>query len=100
MEASFISLQSTPCWVYIAEKEKSAEGLQVGFCRSLPVMLERTGHDKLLYYRQFSTPTDALGHKLLLEELSGESLQLTISSINPEMRDLHNDFIISRSIAD
>ena len=76
-----ISLNYTPCWVYISEKKKSAGLLQVGYCRTLPIMLTHTAEDNLLYYRQFSTLGDGLGHKLLLEDLSTDSLYLTIRSV-------------------
>lgn len=100
MEDGIISLCCTPCWVYVSEKKNPAGQLRVGYCRTLPVMLAHTAEDSLLYYRQFSTLSDGLGHKLLLEELSSQSLYLTIQSINPEMRDLHDDFIIRRHAGD
>ena len=95
MEDGTIPLDCRPCWVYVSEAKSGAGQLQVGYSRTLPGMLAGTGEHRLLYYRQFSTISDGLGHKLLLEELSTESLLLTIRVVNPAMNDLHTDFIMN-----
>lgn len=41
----------------------------------------------LLYYRKFDNLFDALGHRLLLERLSDESLYQLVQNTNFEMKD-------------
>lgn len=79
------------CWIYISQ-DLAGSTLHIGYAHDLVAMLEELGEKQLLFYRQFAHLTDGLGHKLLLEKLGEESLRHTIRRLNPEMRDLKEDF--------
>ncbi|HZJ74517.1 MAG TPA: hypothetical protein VFC87_06910 [Perlabentimonas sp.] len=46
---------------------------------------------KLVYYRNYSSPFDALAHKFLLESLSAETVMHNIKQVNPTLNDLESE---------
>lgn len=75
------------CWVYITRK---AEGnsRQIKYTVDLNSKLHGIQDAALIYYRSFDNVMDALGHKLLLENLSTQSVDCIIRKTNPRMQDL------------
>lgn len=49
---------------------------------------QQPSEDKLLYFRMFNDMQEAIGHKLLMEHLSRESIEVNIRSVNPRMIDM------------
>lgn len=82
------------CWVYIIRVSEVGDKLQVAIAPDLPRMLRDSARHQIVYYRQFSTTLDAVAHKLLLTSLENDSLQELIRSVNPEMRNLQQEFRI------
>ena len=69
-------------WVYILQKGTKPE-YRIGYATDLsPITDESNLHGvKLVYTRRFQHPLEALGHKLLLENVSKASLERIIDSI-------------------
>lgn len=82
----------TNCWVYILREKPEAKGMEIAYALSLKDLLHHARNANLLYYRQFNQVSEAMGHKLLLENLSPDSLYSYITRMNPEMRDLCEEF--------
>lgn len=81
----------TICWVYITRTPRTDE-LFICYTLNLADELARNPHLILLYYRRFENIHDAIGHKLLLEQLSTASVSLIINRLNPHDIDLRNEF--------
>ena len=86
----------TNCWVYILQQKQAPKALRIAFAMTAKEMLHQTSPAELLYYRQFTQVSEAMGHKLLLENLSADSLYSCIQHLNPLMRDLNEEFRESR----
>lgn len=85
------------CWIYIARECKPPQQFHIGAAIDLPQLLNDNAQKVLLYYRQFPNVLDGLAHKLLLAEMNRTSLTQLIRGMNPEMRDLNNDFKINNT---
>lgn len=77
------------CWVYI-QKIKNRT-----FRVELAVDIERrisglNSSCSIIYCKQFSSTISALGHKLLLDQLSNSSLLRIIKKENPELTNLRD----------
>jgi len=86
-------LTYTNCWVYILQKKEETKNPEIAYTISFKDLLRQCRDAELLYYRQFNQMTEAMGHKLLLENLSADSLYVYITQMNPEMTDLSKDFL-------
>ncbi|MDH6344301.1 hypothetical protein M2480_003188 [Parabacteroides sp. PFB2-12] len=84
--------EASPCWVFIYREDEKAYRLQIGFSRGLPQMLAQSIGKTLLYYRQFPSTDDGLAHKLLLENLSSDSLHQRILRTNAQLNNLLQEF--------
>ncbi|MDH6314242.1 hypothetical protein M2137_003041 [Parabacteroides sp. PFB2-10] len=82
----------SPCWVFICRGNEEEHRLQIGFSRTLPQMLAQSIGKSLLYYRQFPSLDDGLAHKLLLKNLSGDSLLQRILRTNAQLKNLLQEF--------
>lgn len=49
---------------------------------------QETSENKMLYIQAFFSMQEAIGYKLFLESLSGDSLKINIQSLNPQMKNL------------
>ncbi|WP_277465450.1 hypothetical protein [Parabacteroides sp. PF5-6] len=83
---------NTNCWIYILRQRQTPGTMRITFSLMAKEMLQHAPQADLLYYRQFTQVAEALAHKLLLENLSTNSLYSYIQHINPEMKDLNTDF--------
>lgn len=69
-----------------------------GSSKAIPFIFDKLFHSDqpiVVYYRIFSNHIDALGHKLLLQTLSKETLWRIINVDNPEHINLHIELIDS-----
>ena len=75
-------------WVYIFVDTLTQE-LHIGFTFNLH---KRFSHpdalEKLIYYRSFRDPFDALAHKHLLDCLTKESVMHKLKQMNPNLKSL------------
>lgn len=85
---------NTNCWVYILRQRQKPDTVRITFSLKAKEMLQQGDLADLVYYRQFTQVAEALAHKLLLENLSIDSLYSYIQHINPEMKDLNTDFTV------
>jgi len=75
-------------WVYIFLDKESME-LNIGLTFNLPKRFSKPdATEKLIYYRSFSDPFDALAHKHLLDSLTIESVMHRIKQMNPNLKSL------------
>ncbi|MDD4671402.1 MAG: hypothetical protein PHI03_00545 [Bacteroidales bacterium] len=75
-------------WVYILYNIKSQE-INIGLSFNLLNRFSNLDRiEKLVYYRSFSNPFDALAHKFLLESISGKSIMHNIKQTNPTLSSL------------
>ena len=75
-------------WVYILFNFKTRE-MNIALSFNLSKQLSNFDTaQKLVYYRNFSSPFDALAHKFLLENLSFESVMHNIKQENPTLSNL------------
>jgi len=81
----------TTSWVYITRHTCTGEQL---VCHTLDLAgaLNAAPHLQLVYYRRYDNIADAMGHKLLLEQLSAPSLRAIIQRTNPHNDDLRKEF--------
>jgi len=80
-----------PTWVYIFVDKRSQE-LNIGFTFNLFKRFCRTDTlEKLIYYRSFGDPFDALAHKHLLDSLTKESVMQKLKKLNPSLKSLIPD---------
>jgi len=80
-------------WVYIFFDTGCLE-LNIGLTLDLPKRFSKLDAlSKLLYYRSFSDPFDALAHKHLLDSLSKESVMHRIKKMNPNLKSLIPEII-------
>ena len=86
---------NTICWVYIYTDGKKAEGsFRIAYHLDLREEMKRlSGDAKLISFRRFHNIADALGHKLLLEHLSRDSLDELILRMNPNGADLRREIL-------
>ncbi len=75
---------SASAWVYVLQSHERG-GCRVGQSADLRdlVRWEHKDDERVVYLRPFADPLDALGHKLLLEQLSDASLQRLIQMRKP-----------------
>jgi hypothetical protein len=78
---------SLPCWIYILQDDSNAE-YQIGYAMKDVARHVSTHEGKLVYLRIFDDFTDAIGHKLFLEQISTPSLRRIVRMHNPELNDL------------
>ncbi|MCK9453045.1 MAG: hypothetical protein M0Q90_15230 [Bacteroidales bacterium] len=75
-------------WVYIFVNALSRE-LHIGFTFNLYTRFSHPDDlEKLIYYRSFSDPFDALAHKHLLDSLTKESVMHKLKQMNPNLKSL------------
>ncbi|MBN1990152.1 MAG: hypothetical protein JW783_12190 [Bacteroidales bacterium] len=78
-------------WVYIIINTSTQE-LSIGLTFNPSKRITRvTPAEKVVYYRSFTNPFDALAHKHLLEELSRESIIRNVTQQNPTLRNLTSE---------
>ncbi|MDR1644772.1 MAG: hypothetical protein LBS05_02950 [Tannerellaceae bacterium] len=79
MEAPSCTNGSTPCWIYILQEGKETD-YQIGYTLDLPERMRKVKGNgaRLVYLRKFDDISDAIGHKLFLEEISQASLRRII----------------------
>lgn len=92
MKDKFIPYDNQPCWVSVYARREQCAHYCIGFDLTLPQMLARQPEMRLLYYRQFVNLADGLAHKLLLEQLSADSIDSLIARYNSTHSDLYNEF--------
>lgn len=80
------------CWVYILQQRQASGAMRITFALTAKEMLREAEYAELVYYRQFTQVAEAMGHKLLLENLSPDSLYSYITQTNPEMKNLNEEF--------
>lgn len=81
------------CWVFITRDNQLPKLLYIGMAADLPQMFQKNAEREILYYRQFSTTAEGIGHKMYLGHVGNETLWHTIRGMNPGMRDLRKDFL-------
>lgn len=75
------------CW-------QGSEEWETVMCTDIKHLLIRVKpHESLLYYRQFGEMFEALGHKLLLDHLSRDSLMNLVRRTNHEMKDRRSELL-------
>ncbi len=75
-------------WVYIITNSITQE-LMVGVTLNPEKRITRvTENEKLVYYRGFTNPFDAMAHKHMLEELSMETIMHNVTQQNPTLKNL------------
>lgn len=75
-------------WVYIVYRAVSKE-LNIGLSFSLTKQIDSADSvEKLVYYRSFKDPFDAVAHKHLLDSLSSESVMHKVKEMNPKLKNL------------
>gem|GEM_PF-5977961 len=84
------------CWVYLIEAADE-HNIEVAYDLRLSRILDKTdnGLHRLVYLRRFSNPLDAIGHKLLLESVSQQSLKRLIKMNNPDNKNLRSEIFIN-----
>ncbi len=80
-------------WVYIVYNSKTQE-MNIGLSFHLAKQIGALNTtQKLVYYRSFGAPFDALAHKHLLDSLTKESVMHTIKQVNPSLKSLIPEII-------
>ncbi|MDD2528881.1 MAG: hypothetical protein PHW35_10710 [Lentimicrobiaceae bacterium] len=75
-------------WVYVFVLAGCRE-LNIGLTFNLSERFSKSdAPEKLIYYRSFSLPFDAVAHKHLLDSLSKESVLHWVKKINPHLNNL------------
>lgn len=78
-----IPTRSTTCYIYVTRRRAGARtAYQVGYSADMDSGSRLAAAEGVVYMRPFSDPIDALGHKLLLEQLSDASLRRLIRNYN------------------
>jgi hypothetical protein len=78
-------MRPTPCYIYIARRRAGARiAYRIGYSVDGGGGLHPAPGEGIVYLRPFSDPIDALGHKLLLEQLSIASLRRLIRTYAPQ----------------
>ncbi|MDL2255397.1 hypothetical protein LJC44_05050 [Parabacteroides sp. OttesenSCG-928-G06] len=80
------------CWVFVSREKHSPQQLYIGTAADLPQLFRDNTNREILYYRQFATTAEGMGHKLFLTHVKEETLWHTIRGMNPEGRDLGKEF--------
>ncbi|MDL2278312.1 hypothetical protein LJC57_06935 [Parabacteroides sp. OttesenSCG-928-G07] len=80
-------------WICIFREKQLAQKLHITFSYSLKELLQEFSDYELLYYRHFVQVSEATAHKLLLESLSADSVYSQIMALNPELKDLYEEFV-------
>jgi hypothetical protein len=87
-QTEILANPTTLSWVYILYNIKTKE-MNIGLSFTLVNRLSNVDRiEKLVYYRSFGNPFDALAHKFLLESLSVESMMHNIKQVNPTLNSL------------
>ncbi|MDY0282390.1 MAG: hypothetical protein RBR35_17725 [Salinivirgaceae bacterium] len=87
-QTEILANPTTLSWVYILYNIKTKE-MNIGLSFTLVNRLSNVDWiEKLVYYRSFGNPFDALAHKFLLESLSVESMMHNIKQVNPTLNSL------------
>lgn len=88
------TINNDQCWIYIIEQRE--QSLLIGIAGNLRQKLgECTLEDskKLIFYRCFSDTLSALGFKLLLQNLSHNTIGQLIQRANPSRKDLSSEVL-------
>ena len=87
-QTKYLENHAALSWVYILFNFKTRE-MNIALSFNLSKQLSNFDTaQKLVYYRSFSNPFDALAHKFLLESLSFESVMHNIKKENPTLASL------------
>lgn len=79
---------ATPCYIYVIRRGAGARAAYyVGYSVGAGSASRLAAAEGVVYLRPFSDPVDALGHKLLLEQLSAASLRRLIRNYNINHKD-------------
>ena len=79
--------KSPACWVYLIEQEDHSYSIR--YSLDLYKELRAFPHNaSLIFYRSFYNIVDGIAYKVLLENLSIESIFITISLINPNKENM------------
>lgn len=89
-----ISINTEPLgWVYIIINCITQE-LSIGVTLNPAKRINRvTENEKLVYYRGFTNPFDAIAHKHMLEELSKETIMHNVTQQNPNLKNLISEIL-------
>ena len=80
-------------WVFIIINMNTQE-LNIGLTLNPSKRITRiSAAEKLVYYRGFTNPFDAIAHKHLLEELSKESILHNIMQQNSTLKNLSTEIL-------
>ncbi|MDX9853317.1 MAG: hypothetical protein RBS81_06015 [Tenuifilaceae bacterium] len=75
-------------WVFIIINMNTQE-LNIGLTLNPSKRITRiSAAERLVYYRGFTNPFDAIAHKHILEELSKESILHNVTQQNPNLKNL------------
>jgi predicted GIY-YIG superfamily endonuclease len=80
------------CWIYIIEQHE--QQLSIGVAGNLRKHIKTCSFEnskKLIFYRCFPDTLSALGFKLLLENLSHNTVEQLIRHSNPTKKDLSKE---------
>lgn len=91
MNESISNINQVRYWVYLTPND-SGTGYHIAFDIDLLHKIETEKID-LRYYRKFDNLLDGLAHKLLLETISGQSLQRIIWNNNPDNKNLATEIL-------
>lgn len=89
-----ISDSSEMCWVYAVESKGCPLSIGIAInmllqVKEIGLLFKERGY-RLIYCKQFPDTISALGHKLLLEHISPQSVMCIIKEENPDLNDLRN----------
>lgn len=87
-----ITLCNNYCWVFITRENTPRQQLYIGLAVNLPQVFREQPERDILYYRQFATTAEGLGHKLYLAQVEKTTLWQTIRGMNPAAEDLRKEF--------
>ena len=78
------------CWVCLIQQ---LSGYEVSFVLNLSKIFWLDEPTRLVYFRRFDNLIDGIGHKLLLENISEQSLRRLITKNNPDNRNLIQEIL-------
>ena len=84
------------CWVYVLVTKGKLLSIEmaVNIKQRLGELNMGNEHYRLIYCRLFTNTISALGHKLLLEHLSHQSVMRIIKKENPGLLDLRSSITV------
>ena len=92
-QTEILSNPTTLSWVYILYNTKTQE-MNIGLSFNLAKQIGTLNTtEKLVYYRSFGAPFDALAHKHLLDSLTKETVMHNIKQENPTLSNLIPEII-------